>query len=1234
MPRSSRTKSRKHSSREVRDYSDSEEDLKRNGKEEGSVRVSKDSMSGDKRKVAVKDLVGHGNGVDVADEVLVVSKRRKDKAEGGGGSDRWNADAPNDVFVDVKIETFNSKAKEKEKVLVDSSRSKTGRRHESDKKDELLTVVAEEESKSGRVESKRKGDKEYGRKEYKEKERWDKEKLLEDGKDAEFTRKHGLHSVDVAEERHGKRSRENIEGPVQDQLRNPELEKELDKRIRRRVDGSSDKDKYQDDARDYDEKRSSKGDRSKDVWSKDERHGDKYNEENEKYSRHKEDKYREDSKDSRYKDAKYREEGEKDNRYRDAKYREDSDRDNTNCDDNYREDGDRDKRHKDEKYREDGERNIRHREDKYHEDGVKDDRHRDDRYREDVNKDSRHKEEKHRENADRDRDGKRRDVKHRNDSDRDKRSRDVKYRDDHSSRDRISDSEKRLRDENNASDHHYRKSSNRDGSPTYDERGSRYKDDRGNRKATDKEDHNDIRSQSTKEQQFDAEKRSGSNKVDLITDRGRSNFRNADADVTLNHSRRRSSPSSSTHGARDHYRVSKLEESKYRDYGYDDRTRQNGSSGREFNGAKQNEKLLSSRLMEKSIQKDDSQFNESSVADRRLRSDARASPLRMVDKSPSSTSNDRRHLNRTDVRRSIEKEESGQRSGGSRDYTGREGKGGRELPMHTHAVDEYSQADGDKSSASSPFTRNFSGNSRSILPPPPFRTGVDSPSGFGPGEDDNRGRFNNRHRRGGDSNMGRSQGNAWKGIPNWPSPVTNGYMPFPHGPPPVGFHAVMQQFPSPPIFGVRPTMDMNHSLPYHMSDADRFPGHGRQLGWRNSVDDSAPSVHGWDANNSVFGDDNRGYGRVDWDQNRTQMGNRGWDTSGDMWKGSNSGLNTELTSAPQKEDLKHSAVDDVLAGQQAQIEQNQPNGKADSLDVQSIDALPNVTLNPSEKPPLKSRENSKMSTKDDVYDHNVYLSRLDISTDLTKPELYDQLTSLMDFDSNTLAFEDDVKILYVEDGLEAKVSDQIMSSAMNNTVFQKAMSLYEKQKGETEAAKGERAQTPSSEYLKIQGLYNEKAALTDGNSRALVPFCVEQGREDAVSDHKEQDLPRDAEESQPACKKLDETFLTDNMVGSEGEVRMGNVTEMEVDPGSRQENVSTPLLNVEPSSPLLPSNLEEMPPGSPVVSHSADDEHRLTETKCATMLLSDVSAEAMMPESVESGSVYLSRIHHSPESTH
>lgn len=202
MPRSSRTKSRKHSLREVRDYSDSEEDVKKNGRDEVSVRVSKDLVAGEKRKVSVKDVVSHGNG-ELVEEVVVVSKRRKEKGGEGGGSDRWNGGEESEVVVEKSESLLSSRTREKEREKERErerervSGSKSGRRHESEKKEE----VVEEESKSGR----RKGEKEHGRKEYKEKERVEKEKVVVE--DVELGRKH---SVDVSEERHGKRGRENI----------------------------------------------------------------------------------------------------------------------------------------------------------------------------------------------------------------------------------------------------------------------------------------------------------------------------------------------------------------------------------------------------------------------------------------------------------------------------------------------------------------------------------------------------------------------------------------------------------------------------------------------------------------------------------------------------------------------------------------------------------------------------------------------------------------------------------------------------------------------------------------------------------------------------------------------------------------------------------------------------------------------------------------------------------------
>ncbi|KAL4353500.1 hypothetical protein GQ457_06G038590 [Hibiscus cannabinus] len=89
MPRSSRHKPSKHSSRGARDYSDSEKDS--GLKEESSGRFSKEPGSGEKRKLdskdTSKDLWISENG-DYAEEHSS-SKRRKDKAE-DGVSDRWN----------------------------------------------------------------------------------------------------------------------------------------------------------------------------------------------------------------------------------------------------------------------------------------------------------------------------------------------------------------------------------------------------------------------------------------------------------------------------------------------------------------------------------------------------------------------------------------------------------------------------------------------------------------------------------------------------------------------------------------------------------------------------------------------------------------------------------------------------------------------------------------------------------------------------------------------------------------------------------------------------------------------------------------------------------------------------------------------------------------------------------------------------------------------------------------
>lgn len=93
MPRSSRHKSSKHSSKDARDYSDSEKDSslkERKVKEDSSARISKDSGSGEKRKLDLKDskdVYGSGNGEYL--EEYTSSKRRKERVD-DGVSDRWN----------------------------------------------------------------------------------------------------------------------------------------------------------------------------------------------------------------------------------------------------------------------------------------------------------------------------------------------------------------------------------------------------------------------------------------------------------------------------------------------------------------------------------------------------------------------------------------------------------------------------------------------------------------------------------------------------------------------------------------------------------------------------------------------------------------------------------------------------------------------------------------------------------------------------------------------------------------------------------------------------------------------------------------------------------------------------------------------------------------------------------------------------------------------------------------
>ncbi|KAK9053032.1 hypothetical protein SSX86_029662 [Deinandra increscens subsp. villosa] len=1148
MPRSSRSKSHKqskHSSKEAaaREYSGSDEDVKvkersSNGGKEDVVPVkisANSSVSGERVKHS-KDLSNsHGNG-DISEEHSASLKRREEKSH--GVSDRWNGGSSDDKGLLMNIENKELlKSKDLSKV-VGESKSKSSRRHDGDSVG--LVVLEKDESKSGsghrsEKSEKRKSEKTSGRKESSQHKEHKESKEKDRGSDRGRKVHHDKHGAEESskhvENQSSKRGKEITEWPIEEELRNPELEKELEKRMRRRGEASNDKHKYQDDIKETEDRRLS----TRNDSSRDERH------KNEEYG---------DIKETRQKDEKHREDSERDRKNRDLKRRGESERYSKHRDD----------KHREEKYSEDGNKKTKNKDDKYIDIGDKDERSRDGKHRQDDDRDYRYKEEK--------------------------RARDSRYED-------VPEA-KRVRDDNVGTDLYHRKTSNRDASPVHDDRVARYKDDKDRRRGNEKDESSDYRSRSSmKEQRSEIEKRSSA-KDDLVSERGRLSSRNADVEITTSHSRRRSSPSGNSYPTRDHHRVSKQEETKYRDYAYEDRARHNVHSSRDHSSAPgQSDKKVSS--------KDDSYMGGDLSGEKRTRLESRSSP--QVNKSPSS--NDRRDLIKSDARKSIDLEElgTGPRSGGSKD-TFKDGKGSRELVNEAHMNNDFLQIDNDNLSVSSPYSRNshFSGNSKSLLPPPSpstFRTGSDSPF-FGSTEDE-RSKPNTRHRRMVDPNMNRgqnqiqSQGN-WKNVSNWPSPMaTGGYMPFQHVPPPM-FHPLMQQFP-PPLYG-RPPMKLNPGLPYHATD------HGRPLGWRNQVDESVPPpLHGWDANNSAFGDEAHLYGRLDWDR-RSQLSNQGWDQSGEIWKGQNAGLSMEVQLGQQKDDyMSHRLNDENLSGPTGQPDENEQN----QVDIQS------ETLNLDKNGPDAQKSTGSPKIFEVVKEDNkaiitqAYLSRVDVSKDLTQPELYDQCTSIMDLDQEdcTQPVELDCKILYLEESLEVNVTDSAsLFTAINDSVFQKAMFLYNKQKEEFHSTKAGEPPNKPEEAMDME-INKPKGGLDDdGKSAGEVAAA-----EDTVMEiNKENDeLPNKPEE------------VMDMEVD-------GAVVKQEEVPESTVAEVKESLAPSAASGGLLPCKVED---------ETGDD---MNGGGGDSSVLSDVSTAevAVMPtESVEFGSVNLNRIHHhSPESTH
>ncbi|WOG88081.1 hypothetical protein DCAR_0207314 [Daucus carota subsp. sativus] len=1228
MPRSSRSKSHRQSSRHtkelVKEHSeDCEVDIvnvyePNSNDYVSAARVSDELARVEKRKF---DMFGDSDG-DFSGEV-VVSRRRKERVE---------------KSKEVKVEKSRGKEVEGEKLRgVEGEKSKEVEVEKSrgkEVKGEKLRGVEGEKSKGkevkveklrgvevgklrgkeveeiGEVERKRRGEVEErseGRVELKR-------KCDKNGndcrKDVEVVKKR-LRS-DGSGDREVRRGRGVA---AKDDIRNYEVEKEIEKKVQKRVDYLGDKNKHQDDIYNAFDKRSLRGDCSKDTRHKDERRRDKYQEDDDKDIQQREDKLQKESdRSSRYKDAKYRDNSEKKYRHRDEKYSEDRFIDSRHRDDEYCKDSGIYTRHKEEKYPKHVDKydnNDRHNGCQYGKDGKTIPQKEEKRY-EHIERDNRHRDAKQKAETDRD---------------REKRAQDVKFMDRYTLKDHDSESEmKHTRNESDTIDPNQRKSSNHDSSPTCDDRVTKYKSDMVKKRLTDREGYGDVRYKSINKQHSDVEKKSMNNdEVYIVTEKGSSNSRKTDVDTSLDYSYRRNSPNSSTRDASDHYRVSIPEEPNPREYGCEEKARHNRKSSREFLRAGRTEST-SARPVEKYTQNDDSHFDELSHD----RLDARASPLSMADKSLSSTNTERRHLNSSEIRKALDTEQSAMRRGSSRDYSGRKEAGGLDMQKEMHLVDELSQVDGESFSNLPPLKRN-SNSTRSFVPPSPFRKGLDF-SPFGYSEDDTRGRSNNHYRRNSNSKTG-SRVNAWDGVPNWPSNVPSGFMPLQHVPP-VNFLPAMQQLHTPQIFDLRPTMDFNNMLPFNMPVTKNFPVHGCPIGWQNPVDDSCPPVNGWDAHT-------HGYMRSDWDQNRGQTNKRGRDTNADLRSGKDNGLSGDLTSIPQKEDL--GAANNVSAGQlnqQAQSELFHPYSQECSSDVHSPYPLGNIIAEAPMGATKESRDRSEIFADNNASSYHIYLSRLDISADLTQPDLYNQLTSLTNMDQIKTE-EDKYMMIYMEEIFECDLANEIWTDVpfSNDSVFQNAMSLYKKQREDIGSMNKMLAFSSNMETPKVIQRQNNSKAPSGYNNleKEVLASLNDAHTSSAVSDYEGVETSSVLLEAQAssltALQRSDEPCVTNIVVVSKDQACMPNEKDMGVHPVFRQdpgdftkENKSAmQLAELSKARGIL----EEMKKADELsASNSKDD--KLIDTK-GPMLYSDVSSEADL---VEFEAVYISWIHRYYESTH
>lgn len=1298
MPRSSRHKSSKHGSRE-KEYSDSEKEREKvkekekekekkessgvkekKGREESS-RAVKESVAGEKRKA---DVGRTGNGAD--EHGGSSSKKRREKVV-NDDDDRW-AGGENDCGEMVKKEgSWRSGKSSRKEDGVDEGKKSSG---------------GKSEGKHRRSERKEKGERDSGSERDRKVKDGAKSESLSDGKARGDVVGEGSRKVVLEEDSAGKHEAANLGSIAQDDMPKSEHGKELEKRVRKKRDGHGDDDRHKGAVLDVDDKHISSKDESFTVGKyDDETPREKYRDELDKDAKRQDEKQREFDKDYRHQDDK-KKDADKDDRRQDEKQRDERhsrDYSGSRSDDKYLRNDKKEKHHYDDR---DHER-TRHDHNHYDRERVPDerghdsdrDKHRDrglgrgydcgreldrewdrdrdldhernrDRCYRDRNRDRDHDEVRNRDevrdyNGDRDRDLDRerdhhrdrdrhqvreRDVGHDRDRDSD-RDRD-KFRDGDRDRDKFRDGE-RDRDKfcDGDCDQVRETKNGRDWDRNDHDYGShlKYKEDAGNRRSPDyyhdsqnekfrggkTDDYRNDRSRSGKVDDYHPEKsRYGRIEGDRDGEE-RSLSRKGPLDNVSGSKRGLSSPSSKNHTAVEKYRHA---------------THEDGNHGESVRDAtlfpEENDKASKYHPVHKRAKFDnypgDVSTERSPVT--------RVLPVGSKEHSPSSTSMDRKLMNRSDKKHGLDADEAERRSAGSnaaRDGSVNDDRQSRDLSWKKSLTEEYSQVE-------SPFfQRSNQGNTSSrITGPPSFRAGADSPFSSSMLEE-GRVPTPSRYRRSVDPNVARAHGNPWKGVPNWTSPLTNGFIPFPPGPniPPQGvFPNMMPPFPSQQMFGVRPSNDMNHlGIPF-MADADMFAGHMRPFGWQNMVDGSGPHFHGWDTSNSAMRDMSPMFRPGHLSNGRIRETNADiWKQNGDMHPSFGPGSLTDENKLKASMDEGFSKPDP-----QGSLGENDVENLEKSVDSKANFSRDKQTLSePTDVAIVNSLESPAVESTVNYLD--LYLSKLDISVELVQSELYDHLKS-MEIERQEDADEDNMEFALLEEPLSLEFSDPCEAilpfPAVDDSLFQQALKLYNAQ---------------STKRFRPMTLQENLDALpsTEGNGveqkmeKKLLPIDHE------ITVHPVATIDLDAQLVSTAVNiNADETHLLNAEVHAEASAKNLILERQTLDSGIPE--APAPALSDEQEADRIPSpevttnsnqSCGAISPCNPMISNTKADANVVAQDECSAAsshaedqvgvkvsgsLISPgdsvkVSEAVVMPVSDESESVINLRIHPPAEST-